>query len=118
MNEFGAVFGAITSALSDGVVLGLPMAFVLSNVKSKYGLGVAASLAAVSYLVVIVPLQMLVISRVPYLEFNLIRPVFGLAVCVPLMLGMMVVLEQFRAYRNSQRERREKAGQRAIVRGA
>jgi len=45
MNEFYSWFGAFTGALSDGILLGIPMAFVLSKVKSKHGLSVAAGSA-------------------------------------------------------------------------
>jgi MFS-type transporter involved in bile tolerance (Atg22 family) len=107
MNEFGPFLGALMGALSDGVLLGIPMMFVLSKVKSRHGLRAAAGLAAVSYLVVIVPLMMFVVSQVPHLELHPIGPVFGLIVCVPLMLGMTSVLEQFKAAKAKRAESRK-----------
>ena len=104
MNEFGFVLGALTGALSDGVLIGLPMMFILSKVKSRHGPRAAAGLAAVSYLVITVPLQIFVVSRNPYIEFNLISPLFGLMVCVPFMLGMMTVLEQLKGLRTKRRK--------------
>jgi hypothetical protein len=117
MDEFGFVLRALLGALSDGVLLGIPMMFVLSKVKSRHGLRVAACLAAVPYLIIIVPLQLFVVSRNPHLEFSLISPIIGLMVCVPLWLGMVIVLEQFKEARTKRAQSRQKGASRdaAIV---